>query len=120
MGFQLLPGDICVVQKQVIFDGKVALERGAVVTVKDIDPDPERPGLKYVVYSESLGREIRVVGASLERRDCPQCGAGLIGSAIKCGSCGWVLPGQENRSREKETAKYEEDLKRRLYGRDNW
>ncbi|MHB8894583.1 MAG: hypothetical protein ACYC99_05295 [Candidatus Geothermincolia bacterium] len=110
MGFQLLPGDVCVVQRQVLIDGKLAFNRGDVVRVENIDPDPERPGLKYVVYSEALGTKVRVLGANLERKNCPECGADLVASAMKCSSCGWIIPGQELRAREKEMDRFERHL----------
>jgi hypothetical protein len=118
MGFQLLPGDICVVQRDVLVEGKLALRRGDIVKVEEINPDPERPGLKYVVTSAMLGTRMRVLGANLERKNCPECGAELVASAMRCSSCGWVIPGQEGRIREKEMERFEREQRSR-YGTDN-
>jgi hypothetical protein len=121
MGFQLLPGDVCVVQRDVLVDGKLALRRGDIVRVEDIDPDPERPGLKYVVTSAILGTKMRVLGANLERKNCPECGAELLASNMKCGACSWVIPGQEMRVREKEMERFERQLKEhRRTDSDHW
>ena len=72
----------------------------------DIDPDPERPGFKYVVFSGVLGSNIKVRGSDLDRRFCCDCGEPLIQSAYDCEKCGWVVPGREDQWREADLARF--------------
>lgn len=99
MAFDLKPGDICVVSKNYFVDGKPALLVNDEVEIKDIKPHRERPGYKYIVYSERLGTHIRLRGYDLQRITCPDCHDILSPPYLTCTSCGWksLLKDSEDR-----------------------
>jgi len=106
MAFELKPGDVCRLSRNLVVDGKQVFKRGDEVELLDIDPDPERPGVKYVVFSGDLGSNVKVRGSDLDRRFCGDCGEPLIQSAYDCEKCGWVVPGREDQWREADLAKF--------------
>lgn len=106
MAFELKPGDACRLSRNLAVDGKQVFERGDEVEVLDIDPDPERPGFKYVVFSGALGSNVKVRGSDLDRGFCGDCGEPLIQTAYECPKCGWVVPGREDQWRETDLARF--------------
>ena len=110
MAFELRRGDVCRMTREITAGGNRAFGRWEEVEVTGIDPDPQRPGYKYVVYSKSLGRPVRVRGADLVRKYCGGCGAEVSPAAFDCPGCGWVVPGREADRREQE--RLEESKKR--------
>ncbi len=106
MAFELKPGDACRLSKRLTVEGKPAFDRGDEVEVLAIDPDPERPGFKYVVFCPALGIRVRVRGSDLDRANCGKCGEPLIQSAYECVKCGWVVPGREDEWRQADLEKF--------------
>jgi len=89
MSFNVAPGEECIIDPVVVVDGSVAFEKGELVTIVDINADPQSPGYKYVVECERLGRPIRLRGVDLCRNWCPECHALLQPPCTKCDSCNW-------------------------------
>lgn len=106
MAFELRPGDVCRVSKPLIIDGTLAFERGEDVEILAVDPDPERPGYKYMVGCPALDGYVRMRGSDLDRKFCQECGESLIQSAYECSNCGWVVPGREAERREADLAEF--------------
>lgn len=106
MAFELKPGTVCRIARNVTVEGKVVFRRGEEVTVEAIDPDPKAPGLKYVVSSPAGGGRARVRGADLDRNFCGKCGKDLDPTMFECRHCGWVVPGREPEHAAKELAEY--------------
>ena len=104
MAFELKPGTVCKIARNVTIDGKVAFRRGEEVTVEAIDPDPQAPGLKYVVSSPAGGKKVKLKGADLNRAYCDNCGKHLDPTGFECPHCGWVIPGRESEHRQEELA----------------
>ena len=100
MGYDMHAGEICKVQRQLKVDGVLAFRMGEEVKIEAIDPDPEAPGFKYMVFSKALNRQVRLSGANLEHKFCPQCGLELDPREFRCIRCSWVYPGQEERQIE--------------------
>ena len=65
MTYELLPGDKCLIYRDCLVEGELAFEKGELITITAIDPDPQCPGLKYVVHSERLGRQVRLPGSNI-------------------------------------------------------
>lgn len=95
MAFSLVPGDECALVHDLRVEGKLAFAHGDRVIIKDIDPERERPGFKYIVFSERLGADVRLRGADVVRVSCPECRASLDYQGVECVSCGWVAPEKE-------------------------
>ena len=95
MSFELEPGEKCELKRPFIIDGRFAFDRGAHVVIEAIDPDTDRPGFKYVVFSARLGERVRLRGADLQRTNCKKCSGELDPANYKCPSCGWVAPEKE-------------------------
>lgn len=111
MGFEMKPGEICSMQRQFLVDGKVAFKMGEEVKIEAIDPDPQRPGFKYLVFSKELGQKVRLRGVDLEHKYCPECNYKLMPGSFKCERCEWVIPGQEQRARAEDWKKFQDRLK---------
>jgi len=58
-------GSKCTVIRQVIIDDQVAFEAGEGVTVENVQPDPQRPDNKYVVYSQGLQKRYLLSDADI-------------------------------------------------------
>ena len=89
MAFDLKPGDECTVKGDFFVEGKSAFLRGDQAVIQDLIADPQRPGFKYVVHSERLGRLVRLRGIDLNRNRCPECHDMLIHPYETCLACGW-------------------------------
>ena len=100
MSYSLAPGEECIIDRQVAFEGRLAFEKGEQVTIVDINADPQAPGYKYVVECPRLGMSIRLRGVDLRRNWCPECHALLEPPYTKCDACGW-----ESLDRERPAAK---------------
>ena len=106
MAFELEPGMVCRIARNVNIDGKLAFRKGDEVTVEAIDHDPQAPGLKYVVSSPAVGGKVKLRGVDLDRQYCDKCGKDLDQTQFECPHCGWVIPGREPEHAEKELADY--------------
>ena len=103
LAYELLAGEQCEINGDFSLDGSVIFRRGDRVTIVDIDPDPQAPGFKYVVFCERLGQNVRLSGPTLKRLFCPVCGAALGDAqgrlkdrpAGNCPECGWSDPEEE-------------------------
>jgi len=95
MGYRLMVGEMCLVQNDSMLDGKLVFTREEEVKIEDIAPDPDAPGLKYVVRSKTSGSRFRLSGHDLKRKSCPNCGALLVSIGNKCPECTWVVPEKE-------------------------
>lgn len=96
MGYGLRAGEICLLQNDYLLDGKLIFSREEEVKIEDVDPDPEAPGLKYVVRSKTSGSRFRLSGRDLKRKFCPECGALLLSLGNQCPECIWIVPGKED------------------------
>jgi len=121
VGYDLKAGDTCTVQRQLMFDGKLAFNKGEQVRVEAVNPDPQRPGFKYVVFSRLLQQPIRLRGIDIERNSCFKCGAALDPHGFKCPKCGWVIPGQEvQANRESWDKFFDKQQERNIRRYNNW
>jgi predicted RNA-binding Zn-ribbon protein involved in translation (DUF1610 family) len=111
LGFELRPGTVCKIARNVTIDGKLTFRRGVEVTVEAIDPDPQAPGLKYVVTSPDTGEKVKLKGADLNRAFCEECGKYLTPTEFECPHCGWVIPGREPEHTEKELEEYRKKIR---------
>lgn len=91
---ELKPGDKCIINDTVKIRGLVAFKKGESVSVKQVQPDPDRPEYKYVVFSQGLQREFKLSKKHLSREKatsrskyCEHCGATLSGTKY-CSKCG--------------------------------
>ena len=84
MAFELEPGMVCRIAGNVNIDGKLAFRKGDEVTVEAIDPDPQAPGLKYVVSSPAVGGKVKLRGVDLDRQYCDKCGKDLDPTQFEC------------------------------------
>ena len=62
-------GEECVVQKDVVIDGKTAFYRGNYVKVERIVPDPETTGRRFEVHSALLDRLVQLSDSELMTRE---------------------------------------------------
>ncbi len=60
MATQIEPGQAIYIRNQIIADGAIAFANGERVVVEGIEPNPEAPQYKFVVYSESLGKRFQL------------------------------------------------------------
>jgi len=97
MAYGINPGEECMVSRQVVVDGVVAFDRGDMVTITAVSPDPECPGRKFVAFSEVLQREIKLSGHQVRRTLCPDCHYKLSGDYTECDACGWQSPEREHK-----------------------
>ena len=102
ISFMLKPGEECIVKREFMVDGQCAFTRGARVVIETIDADPQRPGLKHMVFSARLGKQVRLRGIDLQRANCENCGAELSPGECKCGGCGWVIPEKQSELMQKD------------------
>ncbi len=96
MSFELKPGEKCKLKGLFQVGDQCAFTRGAQVVIDGIDPDPKRPGYKYVVFSARLGKRVRLRGADLQRISCKECGADLDPNDFKCRACRWIIPERQS------------------------
>jgi hypothetical protein len=106
MAFELKPGMVCRIARNVTIDGKLAFRKREEVTLDAIDPDPQAPGMKYVVYSPVVGKKVKLRGVDLDREYCDKCGKDLDPTLPECPHCGWVIPGREPEHMQEELADY--------------
>jgi predicted RNA-binding Zn-ribbon protein involved in translation (DUF1610 family) len=102
---------VCRIARNVNIDGKLAFRKGDEVTVEAIDPDPQAPGMKYVVSSPAVGKKVKLRGVDLDRQYCEKCGKDLDPTQFECPHCGWVVPGREPEQRQKELAEYRKKIR---------
>lgn len=108
MSFELEPGEKCKLKRVFWVGDQCAFTRGAQVVIEAIDPDHDRPGYKYVVFSARMGERIRLRGADLQRVSCKGCGADLDPTHFKCRACGWVVPERQSEALESDARKSRE------------
>lgn len=60
-------GDAAHIKREIVVSGVVAFQRGQLVTVEKVDPNPERPQYKYVVYSRDLDRRFQLTDDDIEQ-----------------------------------------------------
>jgi hypothetical protein len=60
-------GDAGHVRREIIVNGVVAFQRNQLVTVEKVDPNPQRPEYKYVVYSRDLERRFQLTDDDIEQ-----------------------------------------------------
>jgi hypothetical protein len=77
-------------------EGVIIFSKDQTVQIRDISADPQRPGFKYVVYSEALGALVRLPGTVLIRITCPNCRTRLNMIGSDCPNCGWSDPENEH------------------------
>ncbi len=120
MSFELEPGEKCKLKSVFSVGDQCAFTRGAQVVIEAIDPDPDSPGWKYVVFSARLGKHIRLRGADLQRISCKNCGADLDPTHFKCRTCGWVVPERQSDAlaSEREKSRERQRNQRGSYGSD--
>lgn len=103
MSFELEPGERCTLKRDYMVDGRCAFTRGASVVIETIDPDRDRPGFKYVIFSARLEERVRLRGIDLQRVNCKECGTELGPDDDRCGACGWVCLEKETEAIEAAT-----------------
>ena len=108
MSFELEPGEKCKLKRVFWVGDQCAFTRGAQVVIEAIDPDTDRPGYKYVVFSARLGERIRLRGADLQRTSCKSCGADLDPTHFKCRNCGWIVPERQREALDSDARKARE------------
>ena len=59
-------GDSGFIKREILVSGIVAFTRNQQVTVEKVDPNPERPQFKYVVYSRDLERRFQLTDNDIE------------------------------------------------------
>ena len=115
MAFELLPGDECVMKGDFRHEGAIIFQRDQIVQIRDISPDPQRPGFKYVVYSPALNALVRLPGTVLIRIACPNCRTRLTAIGGDCVNCGWEDPENEQAKSQQSVA----DFRKKLQARRN-
>jgi len=120
MGYELKAGDICRIQKNLVVDGKRAFDPGCEVRIEAVDPDRQRPGYKYIVFSPLLRKQVRLRGMDLERKYCPRCQNELNSVDFKCDKCGWVVPGKDFMANESDLEKFYEQRSQTRIHRYPW
>jgi hypothetical protein len=115
MAYNLKPGDTCVVKGNYVAEGQTAFVEGDVVDIVDVHPHPERPGYKYIVFSERIGMHVRLRGYDLEHAECPDCHNLLSAPYEECHACGWKNPEHESaKRRERMESFYRAQARRHL------
>jgi hypothetical protein len=65
MSGQINPGDKCVIARDIVINGQVAFKHNDPVIINRIQPSPQSPQHKYVVYSQSLKQEFALSDADI-------------------------------------------------------
>lgn len=66
MNGAIRPGDRCVVTRDIPVGGGLAFTSGETVSVEAVDPTPQRPENKYVVFSAALQKRFLLADADLQ------------------------------------------------------
>ena len=115
MAYGIKPGEVCKITKPVVVDGVVAFDRGDVVTITAVSPDPACPGRKFVTFSEDLQKEVKLSGNQVRRTLCPECHYKLGGDCTECDACGWKSPEREHEEIKERIRDFQRTLDRSRY-----
>lgn len=99
MGDSVRPGDYCLITRDVMVGDYAAFRKGETVRVDRVEPDPQMPDHKYVVYSTAMSRHFRISDNDLvvtKPRQSPQAptyASAPYGPARKTsgGGSGWKI-----------------------------
>lgn len=90
-------GDSCVIQRDIVVNGRTAFTKGEGVTIEAVSPNPAMPEYRFVALSKATHTKFQLSGKDLgmpqsgglvagERRFCVQCGASL-NQGGQCANC---------------------------------
>ena len=60
MSGEIQPGNKYLIARDIVVGGKVAFEKDTLVLVEDVEPNPQRPEYKYIIYSNRLGKRYQL------------------------------------------------------------
>ena len=63
------PGQVCFVREDIVFNDQIAFHKGDRVRVEKIDPNPQNPVYKYVVFSNDMQRSFELRDKDLESEE---------------------------------------------------